>query len=59
MTIGEVAKRSGLRPSAIRYYESVGILPEPERVHGRRRCDPDVLHVLHAVGVARAAGFGI
>jgi MerR family redox-sensitive transcriptional activator SoxR len=59
LTIGEVAARSGLRPSAIRYYESEGILPEPERVSGRRRYDPDVLHVLHAIGVARAAGFGI
>ena len=59
MTIGEVAERSGLRPSAIRYYESVGILPEPERGTGRRRYDADVLHVLHAIGVARSAGFGI
>ena len=59
MGIGEVAAQSGLRPSAIRYYEQVGILPEPERVNGRRRYDPDVLHVLHAIGVARAAGFGI
>jgi MerR family redox-sensitive transcriptional activator SoxR len=59
MTIGEVAERSGLRPSAIRYYESVGILPETVRVNGRRRYDPDILHVLHAVGVARDAGFGI
>jgi MerR family redox-sensitive transcriptional activator SoxR len=59
LTIGEVAELSGLRPSAIRYYESVGILPEPARVSGRRRYDPDVLHVLHAIGVARAAGFGI
>jgi MerR family redox-sensitive transcriptional activator SoxR len=59
MTIGEVAERTGLRPSAIRYYESVGILPEPERVNGRRRYNPDVLHVLRAVGIARDAGFGI
>jgi MerR family redox-sensitive transcriptional activator SoxR len=59
MTIGEVAQRSGLRPSAIRYYESAGILPEPERVNGRRRYDPAVLHVLRAVGVARAAGASI
>ena len=59
MTIGEVAERSGLRPSAIRYYESAGILPAPVRVNGRRRYDPDVLHVLHAIGVARDAGFGI
>jgi MerR family redox-sensitive transcriptional activator SoxR len=59
MTIGEVAEHSGLRPSAIRYYESVGILPEPDRINGRRRYDSDVLDVLHAVGVARDAGFGI
>jgi MerR family transcriptional regulator, redox-sensitive transcriptional activator SoxR len=59
MAIGEVAARSGLRPSAIRYYEQVGILPEPALMNGRRRYDPDVLHVLHAIGVARSAGFGI
>jgi MerR family transcriptional regulator, redox-sensitive transcriptional activator SoxR len=59
LAIGEVAARSGLLPSAIRYYEQVGILPEPARVNGRRRYDPDVLHVLHAIGVARSAGFGI
>ena len=56
MTIGEVARQAGLRPSAIRYYESVGILPEPARVGGQRRYDSDVLAVLRAVGVARAAG---
>jgi MerR family transcriptional regulator, redox-sensitive transcriptional activator SoxR len=59
LAIGEVAARSGLLPSAIRYYEQVGILPEPARVNGRRRYDPDVLHVLHAIGVARSVGFGI
>ncbi len=59
LAIGQVAARSGLRPSAIRYYEQVGILPEPARVNGRRRYDPDVLDVLHAIGVARSAGFGI
>jgi len=31
LTIGEVARRAGLKTSAIRYYESVGVLPQPER----------------------------
>lgn len=57
LMIGEVARRSGLRPSAIRYYESLGILPEPRRVNGRRRYDPDVLHLLRAIGIAKQAGF--
>lgn len=29
MAIGEVARRAGLRPSALRYYERLGLLPEP------------------------------
>ena len=37
ITIGEVARRANVRASAIRYYEQVGLLPEPVRVHGRRR----------------------
>ena len=29
MSIGEVASRAGVRPSALRYYEGVGLLPPP------------------------------
>jgi MerR family transcriptional regulator, redox-sensitive transcriptional activator SoxR len=58
-TIGEVARRSGLRPSAIRYYESQGILPAPRRINRRRRYDDDVLYFLKAVQIARLAGFTI
>lgn len=36
-SIGEVAKRSGVRASALRYYEEAGILPATARVGGRRR----------------------
>lgn len=57
--IGEIARRAGLRPSAIRYYESLGILPEPQRVNGRRHYDPDVLHLLRAIGIAKRAGFSM
>lgn len=31
MTIGQLARRLDLNPRTIRYYESVGVLPEPER----------------------------
>ena len=31
LTIGAVAQRAGIRPSAIRYYESVEVLPAPRR----------------------------
>jgi MerR family regulatory protein len=37
LTIGQVAERSGLRTSHIRFYERIGVLPEPERVGGQRR----------------------
>lgn len=59
MSIGEVAKRAGVAASAIRYYESAGILPRPRRVNGRRRYGEDVLRRLAAVRVAREAGFTI
>ena len=59
MTIGEVAQRSGVRPSTLRYYESDGILAAPERVNGRRRYEGGVLEVLAVVRFARRAGFSI
>jgi MerR family redox-sensitive transcriptional activator SoxR len=59
MSIGEVAQRAGLEPSAIRYYESAGLLPAPARVSGRRRYDEDVLEWLSLIALAREAGFTI
>ena len=59
LTIGELARRSGLRTSAIRYYESQGILPSPRRINGRRRYDDDVLYFINAIQVAKLAGFSI
>jgi DNA-binding transcriptional MerR regulator len=37
MRIGELARELGLNPRTIRYYESVGLLPEPERTSGNYR----------------------
>ena len=63
MNIGEVARSAGVRPSALRYYEGVGLLPPPERENGRRRYDGEVLREvldrLEVVRVAQQAGFTI
>jgi MerR family transcriptional regulator, redox-sensitive transcriptional activator SoxR len=57
LTIGEVARRAGVATSSIRYYESIGLLAEPERVGGQRRYDEAVLGKLAFIGVAQSAGF--
>jgi MerR family redox-sensitive transcriptional activator SoxR len=59
LTIGEVARRSGLRPSALRYYESVGVLPAAAREHGQRRYDDAILARLAVVRLAQAVGFSV
>ena len=56
LTIGQVAARAGLNTSHIRYYEQVGVLPEPERVSGRRLYGEDVLRRLSIIDVAQRAG---
>jgi MerR family transcriptional regulator, redox-sensitive transcriptional activator SoxR len=56
-SIGEVARRAGLKRSAIRYYEQIGLLPKAERVGGQRRYDTAVLTRLSIIDVARRAGF--
>lgn len=58
-SIGEVARRAGLQPSALRYYERVGVLSAPERVSGRRRYDSTVFQRLAMIRVAQQAGFSI
>jgi MerR family redox-sensitive transcriptional activator SoxR len=57
MTIGEVARRAGIATSQIRYYERIGLLPQPERLAGQRRYDTEVLGRLGFIGVAQGAGF--
>ena len=56
-SIGEVARRAGIAPSAIRYYERLGHLPTPPRAGGKRRYDATVLEWLALVALAREAGF--
>lgn len=57
LTIGEVARQAGVRPSTLRYYESIGLIPEPVRISGQRRYDAGVLQRLEIIHTAQQAGF--
>jgi MerR family redox-sensitive transcriptional activator SoxR len=57
LTISQVARQIRLRPSAIRYYEKIGLLPPAERVSGQRRYTPTVLYRLAIIQRSRQLGF--
>jgi MerR family transcriptional regulator, redox-sensitive transcriptional activator SoxR len=57
MTIGELAGRAGLKPSAIRYYEKAGLLEAPSRMNGRRVYSEGAAHRLVIICFAKATGF--
>ena len=59
ISIGEVARQTGLRPSALRYYEEEGLVSPVARVSGRRHYDPSVLDRLRVIACAQQAGFTI
>jgi DNA-binding transcriptional MerR regulator len=56
LTIGELARRTARRTSSIRYYEEIGLLPEPVRVGGRRRYPEETVRTLTVVDTAQRAG---
>ena len=57
LKIGQVAAQMGLHVSAIRYYESLGLLPIPRRVNGHRLYDRSVLPRLAFIRTAQRVGF--
>lgn len=59
LTIGQVARQTGLRPSAIRYYESLSLLPAIPRQSGQRRYQHDTLERLAFIQVAQRLGFSL
>lgn len=59
LTISEVARRAGIRTSTIRYYESIDVLPQPQRVSGRRIYDAAVLERLAFIQVTQKLGFSL
>lgn len=57
MRIGDVSERTGIPASTIRYYERIGVLPEPERANGQRVYEAQVLEYLRAISIAKELGF--
>jgi MerR family redox-sensitive transcriptional activator SoxR len=59
LTIGQVASQTGLRASAIRYYESRGLLPKAPRAGGKRVYPPSIIETLAVIELAKIAGFNL
>jgi MerR family transcriptional regulator, redox-sensitive transcriptional activator SoxR len=57
LTISEVGRQVGLKASAIRYYEKIGLLPRAPRMNGQRRYDSTGLYRLAIIHSARQLGF--
>jgi MerR family transcriptional regulator, redox-sensitive transcriptional activator SoxR len=59
LTIGEVAGLAGKSPSAIRYYEQIGLLPKPARANGRRGYDASTVRTLAVIETGQRAGLAL
>ena len=57
LTIGQVAKRTGLSVSAIRFYETQGLVTPLRNVGGQRRFLPSDIRRLSFVLIAQQLGF--
>lgn len=57
LTIGQLARMFGLRPSALRFYERRGLVPAPGRRGGQRVYSPEVVPRIRFVRLAQEAGF--
>jgi MerR family redox-sensitive transcriptional activator SoxR len=59
LSIGEVAARSGVAPSALRFYEERGLVRAERSDGGQRRYSPDVLRRIAFVRVAQRVGLSL
>ena len=59
MDIAEVAKRSGLPASALRFYEEKGLIVSLGRQGERRSFAPQILDQLALIALAQSAGFSL
>lgn len=59
LPIGEVAKRSGVASSALRYYERCGLIGAGAKIGGRRHFPVSVLQRLSVIKVCQHIGFSL
>ena len=59
MKISALARQANLKPSAIRYYERIGLLPAPARTSGQRRYSSESLDRVLLVRFASEMGFSL
>ncbi|HZG27595.1 MAG TPA: helix-turn-helix domain-containing protein [Ensifer sp.] len=59
LDIGEVAARTGVKPSALRYYEEIGLIESLFRHGLRRQFSGDVLLQIKLITMGQAAGFSL
>lgn len=59
LSIGELARRTDVPASTLRYYESLALLPEPPRLGGKRRYPPQSVARVRAVKTATGLGFSL
>ena len=59
LTIGELAKRTGVATSALRYYEELGLMPAPVRVSGQRRYPNSAVGLVGMILLLRDVGFSL
>ncbi|HSC84437.1 MAG TPA: MerR family transcriptional regulator [Pseudomonas sp.] len=59
MKIGELARRSGLAPSRIRFYEASGLLSAQRQSNGYREYPAQALQTLEIIACAQQAGFSL
>ncbi|AKF09846.1 helix-turn-helix domain-containing protein [Sandaracinus amylolyticus] len=59
LDISEVARRSGVPASTLRFYEEKGLIEPTRRRGARRQFDPGVLERLALIALGRVAGFSL
>ena len=59
LTIGQLAARTGLRASALRYYEELGLVRSAARRNGTRIYEEAILDRLAVIDLAKNAGFDL
>jgi DNA-binding transcriptional MerR regulator len=59
LTIGALARRTGVATSALRYWEELGLMPAPVRVSGQRRYPESAVGLVGVILLLRDVGFSL